>query len=32
MAMPYIPHSKVMRSINLFAEKVMPHFQKAATP
>ena len=30
MAMPYIPHSKVMRSIQLFAERVMPHFQKAA--
>ena len=32
MAMPYIPHSKVMRSIELFADKVLPHFQKAATP
>ena len=32
MAMPYILHSKVMRSIDLFADKVMPHFQKAASP
>ena len=32
MAMPYIPHSKVMRSIELFADKVLPHFQKAAAP
>ena len=32
MAMPYIAHSKVMRSIDLFADKVMPHFQKAASP
>lgn len=34
-ALPWIPHKKVMRSLELFASKVIPHFKKtreAASP